>query len=124
MNVKTLMAAAVFSAFASGAALAQEATPDTWQKVSSSASREQVRNEAVTALKAGQIEFGEASRGFDAPSASGLSRAQVLAETREAQRLGLVHYGEAQVRVASAADLESIRVAGLRAVDSQMAKAK
>jgi hypothetical protein len=67
-----------------------------------------------------RIGHGEAS---PAPlAASTLTRAQVVAETREAQRLGLPQSNEAGVRIATSAELESARQAGLRAVETTFAR--
>ena len=116
----TLIAAA--AAFAAAGAFAQEATPDTWTKIITSADVQTVRAEAVASHKAGNISYGEATRhGVTAAQTSPLSRAQVQAEAREAQRLGLLQFGEGPARLASTQELESIKLAGLRASGAALA---
>lgn len=125
MNTRTLTAVIALTAIASAFALpamAQEATPDTFASVKSTASRDAVRAEAVAALKAGLIERGEASRSFTAFESTA-SRAQVAAEGREAQRLGLVAFGEGPAAVATPAQAEAIRSAGLKAIGQTVAQA-
>lgn len=75
----------------------------------------QGRAEAAAAVASGQIAFGEVMRFADASDGSGKSRAQVRGETIEAMRLGLIPYGQVPIRAATPADLESIRLAGVRA---------
>ncbi|WP_298833412.1 DUF4148 domain-containing protein [uncultured Piscinibacter sp.] len=123
MNAKTLIATALFASFAgSGAAFAQEATQDfAAPQLLSSKTRAEVIADLQSAVRGGAAGYGEAS---PAPmAASALSRTQVIAETREAQRLGLIDTTEGSVRVASAAQLEQVRAAGLRALDSSLAQA-
>jgi hypothetical protein len=125
MNTRTLTAVIALAAIASAFALpamAQEATPDTFASVTSTASRDAVRADAVAALKAGLIERGEASRSFTAFESS-KSRAQVAAEGREALRLGVVAFGEGPAPVATPAQAEAIRTAGLKAMGAQVAQA-
>lgn len=50
-----------------------------------------------------------------------LQRVQVSAEAREARHLGLIAEGEAGAPVASAAQAEQVRQAGLRAVQQHLA---
>jgi len=122
MNAKTLIATALFVSFAgTGAAFAQEATQDfpVPQWTSSI-----TRAEVIATLKAAPAAvagYGEASTAPQATST--LSRAQVQAETREALRLGAIGSDEATVRVATPAQAEQIRAAGLRALDSSLAGA-
>ena len=117
MNAKTLIATALFVSFAgTGAAFAQEGTQDFPAPVLKSST---TRAEVIADLKAAQgsaaASYGEAS--VAPKAASQLSRAQVAAETREAMRLGLIDTSEGGVRVATPAQLEQIRAAGLRALD-------
>lgn len=117
----SLVAAA--AAFAAAGAFAQEATPDTWTKINTSADVQTVRAEAVASHKAGNISYGEATRhGVAAAQPGPVSRAQVQAEAREAQRLGLLQFGEGPARVATAQELESIKLAGLRASGAAVAQ--
>ena len=125
MNTRTLTAliaiAAVASAFALPA-MAQEATPEAPVAITSTASREAVRADAIAALKAGLIERGEASRSFTAFEST-LSRTQVAAEGREALRLGLVAFGEGPAATATPAQAEAIRTAGQKAIGQTVAQA-
>lgn len=122
MNAKTLIATALFVSFAgTGAAFAQEATQDfpvpQWKSSIT-------RAEVIATLKsapAAEAGYGEASTAPKA--ASTLSRAQVQAETREALRLGVVGSDEGTVRVATPAQAEQIRAAGLHTLDSSLARA-
>jgi hypothetical protein len=80
-------------------------------------SRADVHAEAVAANKAGTLAYGDGpllNRLLWAPSTP--ARAQVQAEAIEARRLGLMAYGEAEARVPTPAELESVRQAGLRAI--------
>lgn len=121
MTTKTLIAAAAVAAlFAHGASVAQEATPGVFADAVSTASRDAVRAEAVAALRAGQIAYGEAPR-FDVPAVSLKSRDQVRAEAIEARRLGLTGSGEVTAPAATPAQAEAIRQAGLRAVSTPVA---
>jgi len=122
MNAKTLIATALVLSFAgTGAAFAQEATQDfpvpQWK---SSITRAEVIA-TLKAAPAAQATYGEASTAPQA--ASTLSRAQVQAETREALRLGVIGSDEGMVRVATPAQAEQIRAAGLRALDNSLARA-
>ena len=123
MNAKTLIATALVLSFAgTGAAFAQEATQDfpvpQWK---SSITRAEVIA-TLKAVPAAQASYGEASTAPKA--ASTLSRAQVQAETREALRLGVIGSDEGAVRVATPAQAEQIRAAGLRALDGTVARAE
>jgi hypothetical protein len=118
MNAKTLIATALLVSFAgAGSAFAQEGTQDfPAAQLLSSKSRAEVRSSARDA-----VVQGEASA---APQAvSTLSRTQVAAETREAMRLGLIDTNERGATVATPAQLEQIRAAGLRALDTSLAHA-
>jgi purine nucleoside phosphorylase len=119
MNTRLTTAAALISAlfttFAAPLAMAQEATPDTWQVVNTTLSREAVRADAVAALKAGLIERGEASVDHSNFRPT-LSRVQVAAEAREALRLGVLSFGEGPAYQATPAQADAIRMAGLKAI--------
>lgn len=126
MSTHETMAAvtlAVASVFASPASYAQEATPDTWMSLSRSvASRAEVRAELRAAQARGDIAHGEAAdHDFTRGLRSMLTREQVAAEAAEACRLGLTAGGEVQ-RLPTAKDVESIRRAGLRAIERRAAK--
>ena len=118
MNRTTLIAAATaFIALAgAGSAFAVEGTQDFSNiQTLSSQSRDAVRSELAAAVRTGALVRGEASA---APvAASSQSRAVVAAETREALRLGVVGSNEAEIRVATPAQQEPIRLAGVRAVE-------
>lgn len=121
-SLKSTLVAAV-AAFAAAGAFAQEATPDTWTKINTSATVQTVRAEAVASYKAGNISYGEVTRhGVVAAQLGPVSRAQVQAQAREAMRLGLLQGGEGPARVATAQELESIKLAGLRASGSAVAQ--
>ena len=126
MNAKTLIATTLVIAFAgAGSAFAQEGTQDFPDaKALSHKSRAEVRAELLEAQRAGTLQIHNYAEASPAPAAaSTLTRVQVAAETREAQRLGVVDTNEADVRVATPAQLQLIRAAGLRALDSNMAQA-
>lgn len=118
MNRKTLIAAATafVALIGAGSAFAIEATQDfPAEQIQSTQSRDEVKRERDSAPS-----HGEASPAPEAHSA--LTRAQVLAETREAQRLGLAGASnEGEQRIATAAESEAIRSAGLRAVQTRVA---
>jgi len=126
MNAKTLIATALFVSFAgAGSAFAQEATQD-FQPASmlSSKSRAEVRAELQQAQRAGTLETRNYAEASAAPvAASSLTREQVVAEAREAARLGATDANEAEVRVATPAQQQMIRAAGIRALDRSMAQA-
>jgi hypothetical protein len=120
MNTRLIALSALVAAAFAAPAMAQEATPDTFNTVQSVLSRDAVRADTIAALKAGQIERGEASvdtRVF----VSSKTRVQVAAEAAEALRLGLVGHGEGPSPVATPAQAEMIRMAGLQAVSSTLA---
>ncbi len=110
-------------AFAAFGAFAQEATPDTWTQINTSATVHAVRADAVASKLAGNISHGEATRhGVMAAQLMPLSRAQVQAEAREALLLGLVQSGEGPARIASAQQAQAVTLAGLRASGHLMAQ--
>lgn len=82
----------------------------------STLSRADVQAQVAPAYKADQIARGEANPAQAQATvvASQLTRAQVLAEAAEARRLGLIASGEI-LPVATPAQVEQIRTAGLRA---------
>jgi hypothetical protein len=120
-TARTLIAATFVTLFAATGATAQEATPDTWTEIASTASRAEVRADAAAALRAGLIEHGEASRSTRA-FVSTKTRAQVRAETLAAVRLGLIERGEASAPSSTPAQAEVIRQAGLRALGVPLAQ--
>jgi hypothetical protein len=121
-SILAISATAFATTFAAGGALAQEATPDSWTRVQTSATVEQVRAEAKAAQLAGNISYGEATRhGVTTAQTVPLSRAQVVAEAREAMLLGLVGNGEGPTREVSPQQAEQIKLAGLRASGQAMA---
>lgn len=123
MNRKSLIAAATtaLALIGAGSAFAVEGTQDFPATQSlSTASRAEVKAELADAQRHGELSRGEASQ---APQAgSTVSRAQVQAETLEARRLGLIGGNEAGTPVATAAQSEAIRQAGLRAIDTSLAQ--
>ncbi|WP_280152484.1 DUF4148 domain-containing protein [Piscinibacter sp. XHJ-5] len=123
MNRKTLIAAATTAIALIGAssAFAVEATDDfPATQTLSTKSRAEVRAQLADAQRDGVLNYGEASPAPQA--ASTVTRTQVLAETREARRLGLLGSNEAGAPVATPAQNEAIRQAGLRAVESNVAQ--
>lgn len=121
MNTKTFItvAIALIGAVAGTAASAGEATYDYPVAYTSTLTRAEVRAEAVRALAAGEVSTGEQSV-VVAAAGMPLSRAQVRAETLEAIRIGAISRGE-QNDFPTAAQLNSIRMAGERAVAMQTA---
>jgi Domain of unknown function (DUF4148) len=122
MFSKTLLVAASAALFSATAALAQEATPaPEIDNFKPSKTRAEVMAETVAAAQAGLIARNDA----DVQRIAGMgfqpykSRPQVVAETVEAKRLGLIVYGEMSTPEATPAQLESIRVAGQRALMGQ-----
>jgi hypothetical protein len=123
MNTRhSLIASALVAAFAASPAFAQEATPDTWTDIASTTTRAEVRADAAAALRAGEIERGEASSA-SADFRSLKTREQVRAEAVAAMRLGLIGHGERSAPSFTPAQAESIRQAGLDALSVPMAQA-
>jgi Domain of unknown function (DUF4148) len=123
MNSKIAIATALIALIGAGSAFAQEGTQDfpAAQNLSSK-SRADVKAELAAAQRSGTvISYGEAS---PAPvPASTMTRKQVVAELREAQRLGLVGTdNEGGIRIPTAAENESVRQAGLRAIGTSVAQ--
>lgn len=121
MNTKTLFAAAfaALTALGAGSAFAGEATYDYPVVYTSTVSRADVKAQALQARAAGQIAQGELSV-VVTDTGPALTRAQVKAETLEAIRVGAISRHE-QSLAPSAAQLESIRMAGQKAVVMTMA---
>ncbi len=122
MFSKTLLVAATAALFSASGAFAQEATPaPEFDHFKPSKTRAEVVAETAAAAQAGLIAHNDA----DVQRIAGLgfqpykSRTQVAAETLEAKRLGLIAYGEMSMPEATPAQLESIRVAGQRALMGQ-----
>ncbi|MCW5635147.1 MAG: DUF4148 domain-containing protein [Rubrivivax sp.] len=116
---KLVLAAASAALFGATGAFAQEATPaPEIERFVSQKSRAEVAAETIAASQAGLI----ARNDHDAQRIAGLgfqpgkARVQVVAETLEAKRLGLIVHGELPIPEATPAQLESIRVAGQRAL--------
>jgi len=121
MNTKTFItvAIALIGAVAGTAATAGEATYGYPVVYTSTLTRAEVRAEAVRALAAGEVSTGERSIVVGSVGMP-LSRAQVIAETLEAIRIGALSRGEQNV-FPTAAQLDSIRMAGERTVAMQTA---
>ena len=123
MNSKIIIATTLIALVGAGSAFAQEGTQDfPAAQFLSSNSRADVKAELATAQRNGTlVTYTEAS---PAPvPGSELTRTQVVAELREAQRLGLVGVSnEGQYRIATQAEQESIRAAGLRAISTNVAQ--
>jgi hypothetical protein len=115
MFTRTLIAVAL-AAVTSASFAAGEATYDHPEPAASTLSRADIQAAAVAARQAGLIAQGELSLVTEVTmGASQVTRAQVLAELAEARRLGLVGGGE-RTRVATPAEAEQIRLAGLAAL--------
>jgi hypothetical protein len=121
MNTKTFFFAAIaaITTLGAGSAFAGEATYDYPVTVTSTVSRESIQIEALRARAAGLIAQGEQSI-VVADTGPALTRAQVKAETLEAIRVGAINRQEQSV-TPTAAQLESIRQAGQKAVAMTMA---
>jgi hypothetical protein len=125
MNTKTLLTAAfaaisAISMLGAGSAFANEGTYDdpVSSASTSTLSRADVRAETVRARAAGLIASGERSIVI-VDTGPTLTRAQVKAESLEAIRVGGISRHEQSV-APTAAQAESIRQAGLRAVAMTM----
>jgi len=92
MKTSTLIAAIAVSFAAAGTALAQEATYELPQPVSSSVSRAQVQADLAQARADGSLRVTEADYQKRAPFESQVSRAEVRAET-----LAAIANGEVQL---------------------------
>jgi hypothetical protein len=101
MNPPKSLVVALLAAGGMTSALAQEATPDTWLRSQSTLSRAAVSAEAAAALRAGEIEFGEATRVARLPNdrthAVARMRSDVRAEALQALHSGQLGYGEVTV---------------------------
>jgi hypothetical protein len=115
MKSVTRIALPIVLSLTAAAAMASEFTPEA--PFVSTLSRAEVRAEAIAARDAGLIASGEFAPVTVAKSTSTLTRAQVRAEAVEAQRLGLLTAGEVIV-LPTPAQLEQVRLAGLRAVQT------
>jgi hypothetical protein len=116
MNTKTFFAAALTTlvTLASGSAIAGEATYEYSTAYTTTVTRDVVKAETLRARAAGEIATGERSV-FIADTGPALSRAQVKAETLEAIRLGAISRHE-RSEFPTSAQLESIRIAGQKAI--------
>jgi Domain of unknown function (DUF4148) len=124
---RPLIAASVL--VVSGAAFAQEATPDTWiSSAQSTKSRAEVRAEFLQARAEGRIARNDSEEKRLAMDSfqSKKTRAQVIAETREAMRLGLIPRNEWDVMniAPTPEQLQQVAAAGLRARNEQLAAAR
>ncbi len=122
MHTKTFIAVAIAligATFGATAARAGEATYDYPVAFTSTLTRAEVQAEALRARAAGHVAMGEQSY-VVADTGPSLTRAQVVAELREAIRLGAISDGERNV-FPTAMQLESIRLAGLKALSMTMA---
>jgi hypothetical protein len=108
---------------AAGSLHTSEAGPFDWVKLDSTRSRAEVQAEAAAANAAGATSRGDRDPNPSDSFVSSKTRAEVRAEAIEALRLGLVSHGDLQPREATPAELELIRLAGLRAraADDQLA---
>lgn len=121
MNHRIAIVTALVALVGAGSAFAAEGTQDFQpSSIDSTKSRAEVMADTASAQRNGMsTSYGEAS---PAPkAASTITRAQVVAETQEAARLGLLDRHDGYAPQASAAQLEQIRQAGLRAVQDNVA---
>jgi hypothetical protein len=88
----------------------------------STRARTDVKREATLAVAHGDIVQGEGNGYRSQQIVSVKSRLEVRAETREAMRLGLIPRGE-QYAVPTPAQLELVRLAGVRALEQSRAVA-
>jgi hypothetical protein len=116
---KTLIIAALGLLAAATTTFAAEATQDDPASYTSTLSRAEVRQDTQRASHTVLITQGEASV-FDDTTVAGKSRAQVRAEARQAIRLGAIGHGHHDF-IPTIAQLESIRLAGLAALDTMAA---
>jgi hypothetical protein len=128
MNTKTFFAAAfaaigAISTMGASSAFASEGTDDylvAYAPASKSTlSRTDVQTETLRARAAGQLSNSEQGLVI-ADTGMALTRAQVRAETLEAIRVGAISRHE-QSELPTAAQLESIRLAGLKALTMTLA---
>ena len=94
-QVLAIAAVAAASLFSAGAALAQEATPDTWLQVQSTKSRADVSAELFAARQSGLTKAWSA--GYMEPVRSHALRAEVRANTLQAIHTGEVKAINAEV---------------------------
>ncbi len=103
-------------------ASSEENAPGNFDVVqASSASRADVTADYLAAQRAGLLPKGDGDTPQVAAEGAGKSRAQVTAEFLEAQRLGLVARGDGDMPQATAEQERMIEIAGLHAVDSEIA---
>jgi hypothetical protein len=122
MKKLSIALAAALLLGSAGGAFAVEATQDfPATEILSTKTRAEVKRELLAAEAQGPISYGEASP--EPLALSTMPRAQVVAEMKEAQRLGLLgaDSNEAGLRIATPAEQESIRQAGLHAIGSNLA---
>lgn len=126
MNSRKLQFAALIAAsLVAGSAFADGAEYDYPQAVHSTLSRAEVQAQTIAALRSGAVsrnDFESTPQAkADVVLASNLQRVQVLAEAREARRLGLIAEGDGSAPVATPAQLEQVRLAGVHAVQNHLA---
>ena len=121
-HVLAAVTLAVASAFTTPTTLAQEATPDTPTTQNRSvATRAEVLNDLRAAKESRDIAHGEAGdHDFTRHFRPMLTRVQVAAEAAEARRLGVALVGDAP-RFPTPQEIESIRRAGIEAVERRIA---
>ena len=124
MNSKIIIATSLIAIASVGSACAQEGTQDfPAAQILSTKTRAEVKAELAAAQRNGT--FVTYHEGSPAPvPVSTMTRAQVVAELREAQRLGLVGMSsnEGDFRIATPAEQQLIRAAGLRAISTSVAQ--
>jgi Domain of unknown function (DUF4148) len=118
MKFTTRLITATVLASLGATAMAIEAEQASTWMTPSVKSRAEVKAETVAAMRDGSLSRNESSYTVVPGSGSSLTRAQVMAEAREAMRLGLIPVHEGYSRVATPAENEQIRQAGLRAINA------
>jgi len=122
MNTRLTIATTILALTGAASVFAQEGTQDfPAAPMLSSTARAELPAMAAPAQRGALLaSYGEASP--TQAAASMLPRAQVRAEAREAVRLGVFGSNEGELHAASPAQLEAIRQAGARAVDTTLAQ--
>ena len=120
MKFTTRLITATVLASLGTVAMAIEAEQSSTWMTPSVKSRAEVQAETIAAMKDGSLSRRDESSYSVVPgTGSSLTRAQVIAEAREAMRLGLIPVHEGSSRVATPAENEQIRQAGLRAINAE-----
>jgi Domain of unknown function (DUF4148) len=121
------VATATIALLGAAAAFAQETTPTPEiDHAVSTTTRAEVRSQTAEALRQGLIPRNDYEEQLQAERTflPTKTRTQVVAETIEARRLGLLSQPEGSQREATAAELDAIQRAGLRAAENTSVAAR